>query len=58
MKAFLLAVIAVVAISYGASVALDTYQRTADAAYVGAGAKPDPEVGLRTGQFHPPGHKS
>jgi hypothetical protein len=58
MKAFILAVLAVVGISYGASVALDTYQRTADTAYVGSGAKPDPEEGLRTGQFHQSERKS
>jgi len=43
MGAFLAAVVAVIAIGFGASYALDTYQRTADSAYVGSGAKPTPE---------------
>ena len=34
-------------IGFGASVALDGYQRTADSAYVGSGARPDPEPKLR-----------
>lgn len=36
-----------IGISYGAAVALESYQRTADRAYVGYGAKPDPEPTLR-----------
>lgn len=43
MWAFLAAVIAVVGIGYGASVALESYQQTADSAFVGSGAKPSPE---------------
>jgi hypothetical protein len=54
MWAFLAAVIAVVGIGYGASVALDTYQRTSDTAYTTTGARPDPEVGLKNGKFHAP----
>ncbi len=39
--------VAVIGIGFGASVALDGYQRTADSAYVGSGARPDPEPKLR-----------
>ena len=41
MKAFLLALIAVAGIGYGASILLETFQQTADSAYVGSGARPD-----------------
>jgi hypothetical protein len=47
MKAFLAAVIVVVGIGFAASVVLENYQRTADAAFVGSGAKPEPETKLR-----------
>jgi hypothetical protein len=49
MGAFLAAVIAVVGIGYGAAIVLEGFQRTADSAYVGSGAKPDPEPKLRGG---------
>lgn len=49
MKAFVAAIIAVAVIATGASVVLDGYQKTVDAAYVGGGARPDPEVSLRGG---------
>lgn len=47
MKAFILAVVAVVAISAVAAVTLEAFQRTADSAFVGKGARPDPEPKLR-----------
>lgn len=47
MKTFILSVLAMIGISIGAYAMLETYQRTADAAYVGYGAKPDPEPSLR-----------
>lgn len=50
MKAFLLAVLAVIGIGVGASFVLDTYQRTVDASFVGSGARPDPEPKLRGGE--------
>lgn len=40
MKAFILAVIVVVGIGFGASVVLESYQRTAEVAYQGSGARP------------------
>jgi hypothetical protein len=43
MLAFLLALIAVIGIGYGASIGLEGYQRTSDRTYIGAGAKPDPD---------------
>ncbi|MFZ4807766.1 MAG: hypothetical protein ACOYLQ_10950 [Hyphomicrobiaceae bacterium] len=43
MWAFISAVIVVIGIGYGASIALEQYQRTADSAFVGSGAKPSPE---------------
>jgi hypothetical protein len=46
MKAFLAAVVAVIAIGVGASVVLETYQRTADKAYTGPGARIDPDPRL------------
>ena len=48
MPAFIAAILAVAGIAYGASVALETYQRTADSAFVGSGAKPSPEEKLHT----------
>ena len=47
MGAILAALIAVIGIGFGASVVLERYQQTADSAYVGSGAKPDPEPSLR-----------
>ena len=47
MKAFLLAVLAVVGISFAAAFALESFQQTADRAFVGKGARPDPEPKLR-----------
>lgn len=47
MKAFILAVLAVIGIGFAASVVLDGYQRTVDASLVGSGARPDPEPKLR-----------
>ena len=44
MKAFLAAVLAVAVIGVGASFVLEVFQRTADHAYVGPGARPDPVV--------------
>ena len=41
MKAFLAAVLTVVVISFGASVLLETFQRTADNAFTGPGARID-----------------
>ncbi len=40
MKAFLLAALCVAGIGFGASVVLETYQRTAENAYQGSGARP------------------
>ena len=47
MKAFLIAVIAVIGIGFAASAVLETFQRTADRSFVGQGARPDPEPRLR-----------
>ena len=47
---FVSAVVAMFLISAGAIVVLDSYQKTVDAAFVGSGAKPDPEVSLRGGK--------
>lgn len=44
MKAFVFAVLAVVAIGVGASFVLDGYQSTANNALVGGGARPDPDL--------------
>ena len=55
MPAFISALLAVIGISYVASVALESYQRTVDASHVGSGARPDPEPKLRDG---PPAPKS
>ena len=46
MKAFLAAILTVAAIGFGASFALEIYQRTADQAYVGSGARIDPDPRL------------
>ena len=47
MGPFILAVIAVLGIGFGASVVLERFQSTADRAYVGSGARPDPEPKLQ-----------
>ena len=47
MKSFILAIVAMVGIAYGAAMLLEGYQMTADGAFVGYGAKPDPEPSLR-----------
>lgn len=52
MWAFLTALVAVIGISYGAAIALSSYQKTADTAYTTVGARPDPEVQLKSGQLH------
>lgn len=49
VKTFLLAIVAMIAISWGSAIVLERYQRTADYAYVGYGAKPDPEPSLHGG---------
>lgn len=41
MKAFLAAVLTVVVMSFGASVLLETFQRTADSAFTGPGVRID-----------------
>ena len=46
MKAFFFALLAVVGIVIAASVVLETYQSNADRAFVGSGARPDPEPKL------------
>jgi hypothetical protein len=46
VKTFVLAIAAMIGISYGAAIALESFQRTSDRAYVGYGAKPDPEPAL------------
>jgi hypothetical protein len=40
MKAFILAVLVVVGIGFASSIVLENYQRTAEAKFVGSGAKP------------------
>ena len=50
MTAFLSAIVVVVGVALGASLVLENLQKTADSAYVGKGAKPDPEPSLRTSQ--------
>lgn len=40
MKAFLLAILVLAGIGFGSSIVLENYQRTADNAFVGSGAKP------------------
>jgi hypothetical protein len=47
MGPFLLAIVVIVGIGFGASVALENWQKTADSAYVGSGARPDPDPKLR-----------
>ena len=49
MKAFLAAVAVVVGIGFGASILLETYQRTADRAFTGSGARIDPDPRLSGG---------
>ena len=53
MKAFFWAFMAMIGISYVASVVLENYQGTADSAFVGKGARPDPEPKLRGGPEKP-----
>ena len=43
MMAFLLAVVAVIGIGFGSAIALERFQKGADSAFVGSGAKPDPD---------------
>ncbi|WP_376800308.1 hypothetical protein [Candidatus Raskinella chloraquaticus] len=50
MKMFVSAVVAMLLIIGGAVVVLEGYQKTVDAAFVGSGARPDPEVSLRGGK--------
>lgn len=47
MWAFLASLIVVVGLSYGAMIGLETLQRSADSAYVGSGARPDPDPRLQ-----------
>jgi hypothetical protein len=47
MKAFFAAVLGVAAISFGASLILETFQRTADESYVGSGARIEADPRLR-----------
>ena len=47
MMAFLFALIAVVGIGFGASVVLDKFNSSVDSAYVGGGARPDPDPKLQ-----------
>ena len=47
VKSFILAIAAMIGIAYGAAMLLEGYQKTADGAFVGYGAKPDPEPALR-----------
>lgn len=46
MKAFFFALLAVIGISFAASVLLETYQGTVDRPVAGSGARPDPEPKL------------
>lgn len=46
MGPFILAVVVALGIGVGASVILERYQSTADKAYTGSGARPDPEPSL------------
>lgn len=46
MKAFTAALLAVIGISYVASVVLEDYQATVDRSFVGSGARPDPDPKL------------
>ncbi len=50
MKAFAFSVLAIVGISAAAAVILERYQRTVDSAFVGSGARPDPEPKLHGGE--------
>lgn len=49
MGPFILAVVAVIGIGVGSSVVLNGMQKYADSAYVGGGARPDPEPKLHGG---------
>ena len=44
MGPFMLAVVVALGLGFGASVALERFQGTADRAYVGSGARPDPDL--------------
>lgn len=46
MKAFFLALLAVIGIGIGASFVLNTFQGTVDRPVAGSGARPDPEPRL------------
>ena len=46
MKAFLAAVLTVIAIGFGASFVLERFQRTADQAYASSGARVDADARL------------
>ena len=46
MKAFLAAVLTVIAIGFGASFVLERFQRTADQAYASGGARVDADARL------------
>ena len=50
MKEFLGALCVLLVTGFGASIILEGYQKTVDSAYVGAGARPDPEPTLRGGK--------
>ena len=47
MKAFIFALLAVIGISIGASLLLNSFQNTVDRVEVGGGARPDPEPKLQ-----------
>ena len=47
MGAFLASIIVVVGLSFGAMFGLETIQRYADSAYLGSGARPDPDPRLQ-----------
>ena len=49
VKTFLLAIAAMIGIAWASAIVLEKFQRTADYAYVGYGAKPDPEPSLHGG---------
>ncbi len=48
MKAFLLAVVAVIAIGIGAATVLERFQTTVDTSFVGSGARPDADPKLHS----------
>ena len=49
MTSFIAAVLAVIGISFGAAMVLETQQRTADAAYTTSGARVDLDPRLKDG---------